>query len=135
MEINWLSYIIVIVITTFIVAIITENVVVDRLQMTECVYIMAGRCRLKPGYGKLGPASASMNIQQRNIYSDSLLEQEQMIENLQKDIQTLKDRLEQTEVNNQNQHSEGFRNQNHPYRPEGFRNQSEGFSNEFYRSL
>ena len=129
MEINWLSYIIVIVITTFIVAIITENVVIDRFQMSEGVYIMAGRCRLRPGYGKLtGPDNEMLANQlgQNNIYSNNLLEQEQLINTLQKDIQMLKDRLEGSE--NINQH-----NINHP---EGFQNRSygtEGFKNHFYR--
>ncbi len=53
MEINWLSYIVVIVITTFIVSIITENIVIKRLQFSEGVEIIAGKCRLKQGYGLL----------------------------------------------------------------------------------
>lgn len=50
MEINWLSYAIVVVITTFIVSIITENIVVKRIQCSEGVNIIAGKCMLKQGY-------------------------------------------------------------------------------------
>ncbi len=35
------------------VSIITEQLVIKRLQMSEGVEISRGRCRLIPGYGKL----------------------------------------------------------------------------------
>ena len=51
----WLNYIIVIVITGFVVSIITENAVINRLQIgQEGVVIAGGRCRLLDGYGKIG---------------------------------------------------------------------------------
>ena len=50
MEINWLSYMVVIVITTFIVSIITENIVIKRMQCSEGVNIVGGKCILKQGY-------------------------------------------------------------------------------------
>jgi hypothetical protein len=52
-SINWFSYVFVIIITTFIVSIITEKLVINRLKLSEGVDIIAGRCRLKKGYGKL----------------------------------------------------------------------------------
>jgi len=52
-DINWFSYLFVIIITTFIVSIITEKIVINRLKLSEGVDIIAGRCRLKKGYGKL----------------------------------------------------------------------------------
>jgi hypothetical protein len=50
MEVNWLSYMVVIVITTFIVSIITENIVIKRMQCSEGVNIVGGKCILKQGY-------------------------------------------------------------------------------------
>jgi hypothetical protein len=50
MDINWLSYAVVVVITTFIVSIITENIVIKRIQCSEGVNIIAGKCMLKQGY-------------------------------------------------------------------------------------
>ena len=53
MAVNWLSYLGVIIITTFIVSVITENLVIQRLQLAEGVRIIYGRCRLLDGYGKV----------------------------------------------------------------------------------
>jgi membrane-bound acyltransferase YfiQ involved in biofilm formation len=50
MEVNWIGYAIVVVITTFIVSIITENIVIKRIQCSEGVNIIAGKCMLKQGY-------------------------------------------------------------------------------------
>jgi hypothetical protein len=52
-EIAWFRYIFIIIITTFIVSIITEKLVINRLQLSEGVEIKAGRCRLKQGYGPI----------------------------------------------------------------------------------
>ena len=52
-SISWFSYIFVILITTFIVSVVTEKLVINRLKMSEGVDIIAGKCRLKPGYGLL----------------------------------------------------------------------------------
>lgn len=99
MEINWLSYIIVIVITTFIVAIISENVVIDRLQMSEGVQIVAGRCRLRQGYGKLGLGYNNNNLGYNNSTNNFdnnkqiIQEQQEFIEFLQKENSLLKKQL------------------------------------------
>ncbi len=53
MEINWFSYAFVIIITTIIVSMITEKLVINRLKMSEGVDIIAGRCRLKPEIVKI----------------------------------------------------------------------------------
>jgi hypothetical protein len=50
---NWFSYVFVIIITAIIVSIITERLVINRLKLAEGTDIVAGRCRLKRGYGKL----------------------------------------------------------------------------------
>lgn len=42
-----------IIVTIFIVSIITEHMVIKRLQMSPGVEIKNGRCRLKEGYGPL----------------------------------------------------------------------------------
>lgn len=41
------EYLIIIIITTFIVSIITENMVIKRLQLSPGVEITNGRCKLK----------------------------------------------------------------------------------------
>jgi hypothetical protein len=50
---DWLNYIIVIIITSIITAIFTENAVLKRIQYSEGVFFAAGKCRLMPGYGPL----------------------------------------------------------------------------------
>lgn len=50
---DWLSYIIVIIITAIATCIITENIVLKRIQYSPGVFYAAGRCRLKQGYGPL----------------------------------------------------------------------------------
>ncbi len=47
------GYIATIVVTIFIVSIITEHMVIKRLQMSPGVEIKNGRCRLKQGFGSL----------------------------------------------------------------------------------
>lgn len=51
--VNWISYIIVIILTALFVSIITENIVIKRIANTEGVQFIAGKCRLKDGYGPL----------------------------------------------------------------------------------
>ena len=106
MAINWLSYVVVIVITTFIVSIITENVVMDRIGLDDGIMVAAGRCRLKKGYGRLsipntGNSQALGSHHNSVAYSNSLLVQEEMISELQEDIKTLKYRLEAAEIADQ----------------------------------
>jgi hypothetical protein len=83
-------------ITTFIVSIITENVAMDRVALDRGVQMVAGRCRLREGYGPITVPSSTSNSQNSHslAYSSSLLDQENMINELQKDIKTLKYRLE-----------------------------------------
>ncbi len=50
-------YIFIIIITVIITSIITENIVYNRLKLSEGVDIISGRCRLKKGYGLLEPGS------------------------------------------------------------------------------
>lgn len=50
---NWFTYLFVILITTIIVSIITEKIVINKLNLTEGVEVSQGRCRLKKGYGKI----------------------------------------------------------------------------------
>ena len=45
-----LSYILIIIVTTFVVSILTENAVIKRLQCSEGVHITGGRCRLTNEY-------------------------------------------------------------------------------------
>jgi len=52
-NVSWFTYLFIILITTFIVSIITEKVVINKLNLMEGVEINQGRCRLKKGYGKL----------------------------------------------------------------------------------
>ncbi len=52
-QLNLIGYIVTIIVTAFIVAIITENLVIKRLELSEGVIIRNGRCRLEQGYGKL----------------------------------------------------------------------------------
>lgn len=52
-NINWLGYLIVIIITIFISSLITEKITINRLMLSEGVEIAYGKCRLKRGYGKL----------------------------------------------------------------------------------
>lgn len=52
-QMNLIGYIVVIVITAFIVSIITEHLVIRRLELSPGVVIRNGRCRLDNGYGKL----------------------------------------------------------------------------------
>jgi hypothetical protein len=114
MAINWLSYVTIIVITTFIVSIITENVVMDRVALGKGVQMVAGRCRLKEGYGPIQVPNGDKTLSLP--YSSSLLEQENLIDELQKDIKTLKYRLEAFE-------KDEYRKINNP---EGFQNISRG---------
>jgi len=48
-----IGYIIVIIIISIIVSIITEQMLIRRLQLSDGILISKGRCRLKEGYGKL----------------------------------------------------------------------------------
>lgn len=48
-----IGYIIIVICICIIVSIITEQMVIKRLQISEGVEITRGRCRLTPGYGKL----------------------------------------------------------------------------------
>lgn len=52
-QLNLIGYIVVIIITSFIVSIVTEHLVVRRLELSPGVIIRNGRCRLENGYGKL----------------------------------------------------------------------------------
>ncbi len=53
MEDNYFFIIFLLIIVSLIVSIITERLVINRLKLSEGVDIIAGRCRLKKGYGKL----------------------------------------------------------------------------------
>ncbi len=55
-DIPWLSYIVLTIVVSFLVAIFTEYSVTKRMQMSEGVVLKAGKCRLKDGYG---PVSVS----------------------------------------------------------------------------
>ena len=46
-----IGYIIIIVIISIFVSIVTEQMLIRRLQLSEGVEISRGKCRLKPGYG------------------------------------------------------------------------------------
>lgn len=48
-----IGYTVIMICICIIVSIITEQMVIKRLQMSEGVEITRGRCRLIPGYGKL----------------------------------------------------------------------------------
>lgn len=50
-----IGYIIIMIVTTIIVSIITERMVIKRLELSEGVEIKNGRCKLKNGYGVLVP--------------------------------------------------------------------------------
>ncbi len=52
-EIPWLSYIIVALIVSFITAVLTEHSVLKRIQYSEGIALIGGKCRLKRGYGRL----------------------------------------------------------------------------------
>ena len=51
---NWVSYVFVILVTALITAIITEQSVISRLQLSDGVNLVAGKCRLAKGYGAIG---------------------------------------------------------------------------------
>ena len=55
------GYAITIIVTIFIVSIITEHMVIQRLQMSSGVEIINGRCRLKQGFGKLNTPVVSQS--------------------------------------------------------------------------
>lgn len=52
-QLNLIGYVVTIIVTSFIIAIITEHLVIKRLELSEGVTIRNGRCRLIQGYGKL----------------------------------------------------------------------------------
>ena len=52
-EINWLSYIIIIIFTALFTSILTEHAVIKRIKYSEGVDYIAGKCRLKNGYGPI----------------------------------------------------------------------------------
>lgn len=80
---DWLNYIIIIVITVFVVSVITENAVINRLQISEGVVIAGGRCRLLDGYGKTG-------INSQNYEKDSNYD---MIRPMSNDNLTMRERI------------------------------------------
>lgn len=47
------DYVMIVLVTVFITSILTEQMVMKRLQMSEGVSISNGRCRLVEGYGKI----------------------------------------------------------------------------------
>ena len=53
MEDHYFLIIFLLIINSLIVSIITERLVINRLKLSEGVDIIAGKCRLKKGYGKL----------------------------------------------------------------------------------
>lgn len=64
------AYIITIIVTIFIVSIITEHMVIKRLQMSPGVEIKNGRCRLKEGFGPEMPPETQVQMPrmaQRNM--------------------------------------------------------------------
>jgi hypothetical protein len=50
---DWLSYIIVIIITALITSIIVEKSVIKRISYSDGVVFANGMCRLAKGYGKV----------------------------------------------------------------------------------
>lgn len=48
-----IEYFFIIFITMLITSIITEQLVYNRVKLSEGIDLVAGRCRLKPGYGIL----------------------------------------------------------------------------------
>ena len=56
-----IGYIIVVFIISIILSIITEQMLIRRLQLSDGILISKGRCRLKEGYGKLTSTNAPTN--------------------------------------------------------------------------
>ena len=84
---NWVSYIFVIFITALITAIITENAVISRITLSDGVGLIAGKCRLTKGFGKL-------NEQNQNQTTLPLpLDQQTILYNIQNDINLIKNKL------------------------------------------
>ena len=48
-----IRYFLLILLTAFVTAVITEHLVIERLQLSPGTEIIAGRCRLSDGYGKI----------------------------------------------------------------------------------
>jgi hypothetical protein len=57
-----IGYIIVVIIISIIVSIITEQMLIRRLQLSDGILINRGRCRLKDGYGKLPTTTNALAI-------------------------------------------------------------------------
>lgn len=51
---DWLNYIIIIIITAVMTVVLTENAISKRIQYSEGIVFSAGKCRLAQGYGKVG---------------------------------------------------------------------------------
>jgi hypothetical protein len=66
------DYVIIIIVTTFIVSIITERMVIQRLQISPGVEIINGRCRLKENYGKLDGVQHNYGDMHKKLYKPFL---------------------------------------------------------------
>ena len=67
MEIGWLNYGVIIVITAFIVSILTENSVIKRIKGSEGTTLVYGKCRLLSGYGKLPEDSVNLTTENKKL--------------------------------------------------------------------
>jgi len=83
---NWISYVFVIFVTALITAIITENAIIARLQLSDGVGLIAGKCRMKPGYGKLDNS-------QETTGPTGPGNQQSILLNIQNDVQFIKNKL------------------------------------------
>ena len=68
---SWISYLFVIIITSLIVAIITENAVISRIQLSDNVVFANGRCRSiqtpiasnQPSIASNQPSNSQINLE------------------------------------------------------------------------
>ena len=92
---NWISisYIFVIFFTALITAVITENAVISRIQLSDGVSMIAGKCRLKPNYGLLKDDQTSGPGQGQGQGQGQDQNKDQILYNIQKDIQFIKNKL------------------------------------------
>jgi len=58
-----IGYIIILIFMSFIVSIITEQLLIRRLKLEEGVTISKGKCVLKPGYGLIPPTNSVPPVQ------------------------------------------------------------------------
>jgi len=73
---NWISYAVVIIITALFVAVITEQATIARIQLSDGIIFMNGKCRLKT-----------------NTPNQTQQPTQEMFMSLQNDIQYIKSKL------------------------------------------